>query len=146
MTVELMQIEVGSALHASEQRLRDTILRKPLGRALSETEIERDRTGVRFAAVESGEVVGCVGLYPEEGGIARLRQMAVAARYQGQGLGAQLMEFAEAWARANAMRDIEMHARVSAVRFYERCGYACEGEPFEEVTIPHIVMRKRLSA
>ncbi len=44
------------------------------------------------------------------------------------------------------MHEIEMHARVCAITFYERCGYVCEGDVFEEITIPHIVMRKRLSA
>jgi N-acetylglutamate synthase-like GNAT family acetyltransferase len=144
MAVHLQQIEVGSALHASEQRLRDAVLRKPLGRALAETEHARDHTGVHFAAVEEGEVIGCVGLYPHSEGVLRLRQMAINPTRQGEGLGARLIAFAEDWARGQGVGEIEMHARVSAVRFYERCGYASEGEAFEEITIPHIVMRKRL--
>jgi predicted GNAT family N-acyltransferase len=37
-----------------------------------------------------------------------------------------------------------MHARKSAVGFYEKNGYKiCSGE-FEEVTIPHYVMEKEL--
>jgi predicted GNAT family N-acyltransferase len=144
MAIKLMQIEVGSALHASEQRLRNIVLRLPLGRPLSETEITRDRTGVHFAAVEGDEVIGCVGLYPEGDSVLRLRQMAVAPDRQGEGIGACLIAFAEDWARTNGAREIEMHARITATAFYERAGYVTEGEPFEEVTIPHITMRKRL--
>jgi hypothetical protein len=40
MAIALMQVQGGSALHACEQRLRDAVLRKPLGRPLSATEIE----------------------------------------------------------------------------------------------------------
>jgi predicted GNAT family N-acyltransferase len=37
-----------------------------------------------------------------------------------------------------------MHARVTAVRFYEKLGYEVASEEFVEVTIPHRVMRKQL--
>ena len=37
-----------------------------------------------------------------------------------------------------------MHARETAVPFYERLGYATVGARFEEVTIPHFKMEKRL--
>jgi predicted GNAT family N-acyltransferase len=37
-----------------------------------------------------------------------------------------------------------MHARKSALGFYEKLGYTPEGDEFEEVTIPHYLMRKKL--
>ena len=37
-----------------------------------------------------------------------------------------------------------LHARQTAVPFYERLGYETYGEPFVEVTIPHIAMRMAL--
>ena len=37
-----------------------------------------------------------------------------------------------------------LHAREAAVPFYERLGYLSEGEPFDEVGLPHRAMRKRL--
>jgi len=42
-------------------------------------------------------------------------------------------------------REIVLHARESAVRFYESVGYVAEGEAFTEVTIPHRKMVKRLA-
>jgi GNAT superfamily N-acetyltransferase len=143
--IELRQIEVGSPLHASEQRLRDEVLRRPLGRALSATDMDRDRLGVHFAAVRGDEVVACVGLYPDGEGLLRLRQMAVAPALQGHGLGAQVLSFAEDWARGRGVAEIELHAREPAIGFYERYSYAREGDIFEEVGIPHVVMRKRLT-
>lgn len=142
--IDLMEIEIGSALHASQQRLRDEVLRKPLGRALSATDLARDRAGRHFAAVRGDEVVACVGLFPEADGVLRLRQMAVAPGLQGQGVGARLLAFAEEWARGAGAAEIDMHARVGAQGFYERSGYTREGAEFEEHGIPHVVMRKRL--
>jgi predicted GNAT family N-acyltransferase len=144
MTIDLQTIEVGSALHASQQRLRDEVLRKPLGRALSATDIERDKTGTLFAAVRGEEVVACLGLYPQAEGVLRLRQMAVSPSMQGQRLGARLLKFAEQWARRQGVAEIELHARQTAVGFYEANGYTGEGDEFEEIGLPHIVMRKRL--
>jgi predicted GNAT family N-acyltransferase len=37
-----------------------------------------------------------------------------------------------------------MHARQSAVGFYQKLGYQIRGEEFEEVTIPHYEMQKQL--
>jgi predicted GNAT family N-acyltransferase len=37
-----------------------------------------------------------------------------------------------------------MHARQTAVGFYQKLGYSITGEPFEEVTIPHYIMEKAL--
>lgn len=144
MGIALKEIEVGSPLHASEQRLRDEVLRRPLGRVLSAMDIARDRTGRHFAAVQRDEVVACVGLYPQGEGLLRLRQMAVSPALQRTGLGGRLLAFAEDWARARGYSEIELHARMSAIGFYRHAGYAEEGAMFEEIGVPHIVMRKAL--
>lgn len=142
--IELRIIETTSPIYPSQQRLRDEVLRKPLGRQLSAADIDRDRAGAHFVAVREGEVVACVGLYPDGPDKVRLRQMAVSPALQGQGVGLRVLTFAEDWARRRGIAEIETHAGVSAQGFYERAGYVAEGEQFEEVTIPHIAMRKRL--
>jgi predicted GNAT family N-acyltransferase len=37
-----------------------------------------------------------------------------------------------------------MHARQTAAGFYSKLGYQRVGDPFVEVTLPHIAMRKPL--
>jgi len=37
-----------------------------------------------------------------------------------------------------------MHARKTALGFYEKLGYNVVGDEFTEVTIPHFVMEKNL--
>ena len=41
-------------------------------------------------------------------------------------------------------RRLVLHARATAVGFYERLGYRIEGPEFCEVTIPHYPMGKSL--
>ncbi len=38
-----------------------------------------------------------------------------------------------------------MHARATAIGFYEKCGYDRLGETFLEQGIPHVRMQKRLA-
>ena len=46
--------------------------------------------------------------------------------------------------KADGFKKIIMHARKSAAGFYEKLGYqVCSGE-FEEVTLPHYEMEKKL--
>jgi predicted GNAT family N-acyltransferase len=37
-----------------------------------------------------------------------------------------------------------MHARKDAQGFYEKMGYKVSGGEFSEITIPHLVMEKKL--
>jgi predicted GNAT family N-acyltransferase len=74
----------------------------------------------------------------------RLRQMAVGANLQGKGIGRVLMHFAENIARDRKYNRLTMHARKSAVGFYEKSGYHICSDEFTEVTIPHYIMEKNL--
>ena len=72
--------------------------------------------------------------------------MTVDPGHQGRGVGKRLIAFAEKLSAEMGYREIVLHARESAVRFYESVGYVAEGEAFTEVTIPHRKMVKRLAA
>ncbi len=60
---------------------------------------------------------------------ARMRQVAVAADAQGRGIGRLLVAEFEAEAIRRGAARVTLHARQTAVAFYERLGYAVEGEP-----------------
>ena len=70
--------------------------------------------------------------------------MAVQNNLQGKGIGASMMNFAENVARDAGYKKIRMHARKTAIGFYEKLGYSVIGNEFLEVSIPHYVMEKRL--
>ena len=73
-----------------------------------------------------------------------MRQLAVVPDLQRQGIGKALVEYSEALARQNGYRRMILHARETAVAFYEKLGYSRFGDQFEEVTIPHWAMEKQL--
>ncbi len=137
-------IDHGTAEYRQMVKLRDDILRKPLGLRFTEDELEAEKDNLLIAAFEEERILGCCMLVEEKPGIARLRQMAVLNDLQGKGIGRALMNFAENIARDRGFKHIRMHARSNAVGFYEKVGYRAIGEPFMEVTIPHFIMEKKL--
>lgn len=137
-------IDHGTTEYEQMIRLRDEILRKPLGLSFSKDELEKEKSNLHIAAYEDDQMLGCCMLVEEEPGTVRLRQMAVLNDLQGKGIGKALMQFAENLARDRGYKKITMHARKNAIGFYEKMGYKKIGSEFEEITIPHYVMEKEL--
>ncbi|MFN2456582.1 MAG: GNAT family N-acetyltransferase [Chitinophagaceae bacterium] len=137
-------IDHGSKEYQQMLKLRDDILRKPLGISFSQEELEKEKNNLLIAAYEDDQMLGCCMLVEEDPKTVRLRQMAVLNDLQGKGIGRALTQFAENLARDRGYKKITMHARKDAVGFYEKTGYKKIGEEFEEITIPHFLMEKKL--
>jgi predicted GNAT family N-acyltransferase len=137
-------IDHGTKEYHQMVKLREDILRKPLGLAFSLDELEEEKKNLLIGAFEDGDILGCCMLVEENPGMAKLRQMAVLNVLQGKGIGRALMQFAENLARDHGYRALTMHARKNAVGFYEKMGYKVKGPEFLEVSIPHYEMEKEL--
>ncbi|WP_028786598.1 GNAT family N-acetyltransferase [Terrimonas ferruginea] len=137
-------IDHGSEEYQLMVKLRDDILRKPLGLTFTPEELEKEKENMLIAAFEEEQILGCCMLVEEPPSGIRLRQMAVLNDLQGKGIGRALMNFAENLARDRGFRAVTMHARKNAVGFYEKMGYRVTSEEFTEVNIPHYVMEKKL--
>ncbi|MER7754007.1 GNAT family N-acetyltransferase [Kitasatospora sp. NPDC097643] len=73
-----------------------------------------------------------------------LGRLAVRRAARGTGLGAELVRAVEAAARARGAVEMELHAQVQALGFYERLGYAAEGPEYLDGGIPHRTMTRVL--
>lgn len=140
----LIQIEHGSPEYNKMVRLRDDILRKPLGLAFSREELEKEKADILIGAFDDDIILACCLLTEVDAQTVRLRQMAVKKNQQGKGIGHSMMLFAETLARDKGYRKLMMHARDTAIGFYEKQGYKTLGPQFIEVSIPHHVMEKLL--
>lgn len=141
----LKQVDYASSDYEKMVGLRNAVLRIPFGRILKPEELERDKAFTHFVAFNAAsEVVGTVLLSEHSPQEMRARQVAVRADMQGKGIGAKLFVHVEGEARKHNYAEMVLHARNAAIPFYERIGYIAEGDFFEEVGIPHIMMRKVL--
>ena len=137
-------IDHGSREYQQMVQLRNDILRKPLKLTLTPEELEKEKDEILIGAFEEEKMLGCCMLIIVDPSTVRLRQMAVSNNLQGKGIGRALMQFSENIARDRGFKKIIMHARKSAAGFYEKLGYQICSNEFEEVTLPHYEMEKRL--
>jgi len=97
-----------------------------------------------FVAVEDGEVIGCVILYPIDIDKAQLMQMAVDSPWQGKGVGKLLVKALIKFATNQGIKEIEIHSRAEVTTFYEQLGFQVYGDEFEEVGIKHRLLNRKI--
>lgn len=144
-TVLIFEAPLGSGLYHDALRLREHILRRPLGLTVSHEELADDTMRQHFCAVDCGAVVGTVSLRPLDETTLHLKQMAVVEPKRSARIGSHLVRHVERWGASAGFRLMIAHARVGAEGFYLKHGYAQEGDAFFEQTIPHVRVIKRLS-
>ncbi|HUS01813.1 MAG TPA: GNAT family N-acetyltransferase [Chitinophagaceae bacterium] len=140
----IKQIDHGTKEYQQMVELRNEILRKPLGLTFDSKELAREKDDVLIAAFEEDKMLGCCLLTKVDNQCVRLRQMAVQNNLQGKGIGATMMNYAENVARDAGYHKVVMHARKPTVPFFEKLGYKVTGNEFEEITIAHYIMEKKL--
>jgi predicted GNAT family N-acyltransferase len=140
----LKQIDHGSKEYQQMIKLRNDILRQPLGLTFTEDELIREKEDILIGAFDDDEMLACCLMTKVDNKCLRLRQMAVQNNLQGKGIGASMMNFAEIVARDKGYKRLIMHARKTVLGFYEKLGYRPVGDEFIEVTIPHYIMEKNL--
>ncbi len=137
-------IDFGTPEYQQMLKMREDILRKPLGLTFSKEEIEKEKDNLLIGAFEDEQMLGCCMIVEMDPKKARLRQMAVLNNLQGKGIGRALIQFAENLARDHGYKIMSMHARKPTIPFFEKMGYKKTSEEFIEITIPHYEMEKEL--
>ncbi|TGD81523.1 GNAT family N-acetyltransferase [Hymenobacter wooponensis] len=129
-------------------RLRYTVLRQPWDQPEGSERADDDAAPTTTHALllaPDGQALGVGRLHPSGARQGQVRFMAVHPQAQGQGVGRQVLEYLEAAARQQGLREVVLHAREQAVPFYERLGYAVVAPSHTLFgTVPHFLMRKDL--
>jgi len=142
MNIIIRQITFGGEEHKKEIELRYKVLRQPLGLNYTQEQLDAERDEFHFVVFYGEKLVGCLLMKTIDNEEIKMRQVAVDESYQGKGVGKELVLFSERFAAENNYSVITLHARKTAVPFYEKLGYHIVGDEFAEVTQPHFKMRK----
>lgn len=143
--IEIKIIEHNSLEYQQMVALRTDILRRPLGLFYTKQQLDLEKSDTLIAAFENQKILGCCILSEFESQIIQLRQMAVAADQQYRGIGAKIISFAQNYCLQNQYKSIFLHARATAVVFYQKLGYKVIGEEYFEVGLSHFNMEKQLT-
>jgi len=142
--IKIKVIRYNSEEYSQELQLRDEVLRKPLGMSLYDENLDAEMDDFHVGAFVNNQLVGVLILTKLNAGDVKMRQFAVAEKWQGKKIGTEMVVFAEEYSRHKGYSTIVLNARKSAAGFYEKLGYEKISEEFLEINIPHYKMRKKL--
>ena len=143
---KMIDVDFGSSRYDELVELRYKVLLEPLGLKFLDMYREKEMNYLHIGCVESldDNLVGGLMLVPVNDEEIRLMQVAVDSKYQREGVGREMVKYAEKRAREAGYSRIVMHAMLPVVHFYEKLGYRQEGDIFEENGITFARMVKDL--
>ena len=141
--VPTTRLELGewSHLQAAASLVRSKVFVEEQGIAREEEWDQMDAFSMHAVVTNFLDMPVATGrLLPAEEGVSKIGRMAVMRPVRGAQLGAQVLRALVAVARERGDERVVLHAQKSAEGFYQRMGFVAEGEPFDEVGIPHVTM------
>lgn len=143
---KMIDIDYGSSRYDELVQLRYKILLEPLGLKFLDAHRDQEANFVHVGCVESldDRLMGGLLMVPLNNEEIRMMQVVVDTKYQGEGIGKELVKYAMKRAKEAGYSRLIMHAMLSVVNFYEKLGFKQEGEIFEERGITFARMVKEL--
>ena len=143
---KMIDIDFGSSRYNELVELRYKILLEPLGLKFLDSFRAKEANYLHIGCVEQldDKLVGGLILAPLDNERIRLMQVAVDTVYRGEGVGRELVKYAEKRAKEAGYSQIIMHAMLSVVGVYEKLGYHAEGDVNHEQGITFLKMVKDL--
>ena len=143
---KMIDIDYGTSRYDELVQLRYKILLEPLGLKFLDAHRDKETNFVHVGCVESldDRLVGGLLMVPLNDEEIRMMQVVVDTKYQGEGIGRELVKYAIKRAKEAGYSRLIMHAMLSVVNFYEKLGFVQEGDIFEEKGITFVRMVKEL--
>lgn len=139
------QYDFATPNYDASVRLRHDLLRAPLKMEFTQAQLEEEWKDIHLGCFDANDaLLACLILSPQNDEAIKMRQVAVREDLQGKGIGKLLVIASEALAADLGYKLMTLHARKTAVPFYEKLAYKKKGKQFKEVGLPHYKMEKPL--
>ena len=142
--IDIREIKYQTEDYNQELKLRDQVLRKPLGLSLYDENLKAEKDDFHIGAYTNDHLIGVLILTKQNEKEIKMRQVAVSEQWRSIKVGTALVRYAEHYAKNEDYEIVLLHARKTAREFYLKLGYESVGEEFLEINIPHYCMRKSL--
>lgn len=110
-------------LYDETLKLRDEILRKPLGKSIFEEDLEIEKDNNFYGIIVDKKLIATLSYYEEKVLVVHLVAFAVLDKYQNKGYGTEIFNFLVDDLRKNNYNKINVNARSTAVNFYKKLGF-----------------------
>lgn len=98
---------------------------------------EFDPIAKHALAYVDSKCVGTARLITLPGNIGKIGRMAVLQTFRRQGIGRQLLNTLLELCKSQGVAQLELHAQLLAIPFYEQFGFIARGEMYYEAGIAH---------
>ena len=105
-----------------------------------------DSSATHIIVYHQNQPVGTGRMRHVDDGVVKIERVAVLSHARGQGIGRLIMDRMHAHLSEIGIAQATLDAQAHAKRFYEGLGYVQQGDIFEEVGLPHVVMVKQLTS
>jgi GNAT superfamily N-acetyltransferase len=122
-------------------RLRQQVL-YPVQK-LYEMELDEDNNGIHFGAFTDTQLVGIISLFQHDTSF-QFRKLAVLPDFQKMGIGNNLLNRVEEYAQSESGTIIWCNARVTAIGFYLKAGYAHTAKLFSKNGFDYEILEKSI--
>ena len=141
------QIIYGTNYYKDTLRLREKVMRIPLGLTIYDEDLSQEKDSYILGAFSQKNLLGFGVLskttWPFE---FKVEFLCVDNEIQTKGIGSEILSRLEKRARLKGASSIILEARSSAEKFYAKYGYVAISQPYcmETAPIPHKKMKKQL--
>ncbi len=98
---------------------------------------EYDPLAQHALAYLDSECIGTARLVTLPGSVGRIGRMAVLPIHRRQGIGERLLSALLELSKSQGITQLELHAQLSAIPFYEKYGFIAQGDIYDEAGIAH---------
>ena len=98
---------------------------------------EYDPLAQHALAYVDSECIGTARLVTSPGNVGRIGRMAVLPMHRRQGFGGRLLSALLELSKSQGISQLELHAQLSAMPFYEQFGFIAQGDIYDEASIAH---------
>ena len=144
MNIHFKSFNNTSPLYEKSLILRNRVLIEAVGRHENCRDFDFPDKDIYISAYDGDTLIGKAIITPLNKDTVQMRQMAVDESYQGKGIGRAIVLEFEHVVMELGYTTIILHARETALPFYEKLGYERCSDVFYEIELAHYEMRKNL--
>ena len=117
------------------------VLRSPLGMEKGSERDNHEDGAVHLVGMCDRKIIASARLRELSPELGSISYVAVLPEFQNQGIGTRLIEKLIIKAKEKNLKTLRLKSRINAIKFYQRIGFAEQGNQIDFLGIPHIFMQ-----
>ena len=111
------------------------------GKKQKDIKLEGDKDGIHFGLFDQNQLISVVSWFPQNDTEAQFRKLATLEPFRNFGYGTLLVRYIIDFSERENIKTLWCNARVTALNFYEKLGFAKTEITFSKDGIDYVIMQ-----